>query len=55
MNAAISGSVVLASRLSTDMAVFALAICSVVTFAFFPLLRRLIQVRSTVTVIPLYR
>ncbi|KAF7784331.1 hypothetical protein Agabi119p4_496 [Agaricus bisporus var. burnettii] len=43
MNAAISGSVVLASRLSTDMAVFALAICSVVTFAFFPLLRRLIQ------------
>lgn len=48
MNAAISGSVVLASRLSTDMSVFALVLCSVVAFAFFPLLRRLIQATSTI-------
>ncbi|KAL9716230.1 glycosylphosphatidylinositol anchor biosynthesis [Leucoagaricus gongylophorus] len=48
MNAAISGSVVLASRLSADMSVFALILNSVVTFAFFPLLRRLIQATSTI-------
>ncbi|KAF9453801.1 phosphatidylinositol N-acetylglucosaminyltransferase [Macrolepiota fuliginosa MF-IS2] len=43
VNAAVSSSVVLASRLSTDAAVFALVLCSVVAFACFPLLRRLIQ------------
>ncbi|KXN90009.1 Phosphatidylinositol N-acetylglucosaminyltransferase GPI2 subunit [Leucoagaricus sp. SymC.cos] len=48
MNAAISGSVVLASRLSTDMSVFALVLCSVVGFAFFPLLRRLVQATSKI-------
>ncbi len=47
MNAAVSGSVVLASRLSTDMSLFAFVLCSIVVFAFFPLLRRLIQVRSS--------
>ncbi|KAF7306939.1 Phosphatidylinositol N-acetylglucosaminyltransferase [Mycena indigotica] len=39
MNAAISASVVLASRLSNDLAVFALILFSVQTFALFPRLR----------------
>ncbi|KAL1951953.1 hypothetical protein VTO73DRAFT_1102 [Trametes versicolor] len=43
MNAAISSSVVLASRLSDDIAVFGLILFSVQTFALFPMLRRRIQ------------
>jgi phosphatidylinositol glycan class C protein len=45
MNAAISSSVVLASRLSTDLAVFALIQFSVQSFTLFPMLRRRLQVR----------
>jgi len=44
MNAAISASVVLASRLSNDLAVFALILCSVQLFALFPMLRHRFQV-----------
>lgn len=44
MNAAISSSVVLASRLSDDISVFGLILFSVQTFALFPMLRRRIQV-----------
>ncbi|KAF5374769.1 hypothetical protein D9758_000260 [Tetrapyrgos nigripes] len=44
MNAAISSSVVLASRLSTDLAVFALILFSVQSFTLFPMLRRRLQV-----------
>lgn len=40
MNAAISASVVLASRLANDLAVFALILFSVQVFALFPRLRR---------------
>jgi phosphatidylinositol glycan class C protein len=40
MNAAVSSSVVLASRLSDDMAVFALVLFSVQAFAMFPIIRR---------------
>uniref|UniRef100_A0A0W0G3N1 Putative phosphatidylinositol N-acetylglucosaminyltransferase n=1 Tax=Moniliophthora roreri TaxID=221103 RepID=A0A0W0G3N1_MONRR len=43
INAAISSSVVLASRLSDDLGVFALILFSVQTFALFPFLRRRIQ------------
>ncbi|KAI0778174.1 phosphatidylinositol N-acetylglucosaminyltransferase [Trametes elegans] len=43
MNAAISSSVVLASRLSDDISVFGLILFSVQTFALFPMLRRRIQ------------
>jgi len=43
MNAAISSSVVLASRLSNDLAVFALVLFSVQAFALFPMLRRRLQ------------
>ncbi|KAG8902826.1 hypothetical protein FRB99_004067 [Tulasnella sp. 403] len=43
MNAAISASVVLASRLSSNQAVFALVLFSVELFALFPILRRKIQ------------
>ncbi|KAI0825144.1 phosphatidylinositol N-acetylglucosaminyltransferase [Trametes gibbosa] len=43
MNAAISSSVVLASRLSDDISVFGLILFSVQTFALFPILRRRIQ------------
>ncbi|TFK77082.1 phosphatidylinositol N-acetylglucosaminyltransferase [Pluteus cervinus] len=39
INAAVSASVVLASRLSSDTAVFALVLLSVQTFALFPMLR----------------
>jgi len=44
MNAAVSASVVLASRLCTDVAVFALALFSVEAFALFPMLRQRLQV-----------
>jgi phosphatidylinositol N-acetylglucosaminyltransferase subunit C len=44
MNAAISSSVVLASRLSDDLAVFALILFSVQAFALFPMLRQRLQV-----------
>lgn len=44
MNAAISASVVLASRLSTNVAVFALSLFSVQSFALFPILRVRLQV-----------
>ncbi|KAJ4486182.1 phosphatidylinositol N-acetylglucosaminyltransferase subunit C [Lentinula aciculospora] len=44
MNAAISSSVVLASRLSNDLAVFALIQFSVQSFTLFPMLRRRFQV-----------
>ncbi|ESK88891.1 phosphatidylinositol n-acetylglucosaminyltransferase subunit c [Moniliophthora roreri MCA 2997] len=47
INAAISSSVVLASRLSDDLGVFALILFSVQTFALFPFLRRRIQAVST--------
>ncbi|KAJ3781558.1 phosphatidylinositol N-acetylglucosaminyltransferase [Lentinula aff. detonsa] len=43
MNAAISSSVVLASRLSNDLAVFALIQFSVQSFTLFPMLRRRLQ------------
>nr|GAT44203.1 phosphatidylinositol N-acetylglucosaminyltransferase [Mycena chlorophos] len=55
MNAAVSASVVLASRLSSDLAVFALILFSVQAFALFPRLRRRVgschfglQVASTI-------
>ncbi|KAF8509822.1 phosphatidylinositol N-acetylglucosaminyltransferase [Gautieria morchelliformis] len=57
MNAAISASVVLASRLSTNVAVFALTLFSVQSFALFPILRVRLQqaappiVRITLTVV----
>lgn len=44
MNAAISSSVVLASRLSDDLSVFALVLFAVQLFALFPMLRRRLQV-----------
>ncbi|KAF8591843.1 phosphatidylinositol N-acetylglucosaminyltransferase [Ramaria rubella] len=44
MNAAISASVVLASRLSTNVAVFALTLFSIQSFALFPILRIRLQV-----------
>jgi len=44
MNAAVSASVVLASRLPTGMSVFALVLFSVETFALYPILRQSIQV-----------
>ncbi|KDR85008.1 hypothetical protein GALMADRAFT_233565 [Galerina marginata CBS 339.88] len=43
MNAAISASVVLASRLSTDVSVFALMLFSIQSFALFPMLRHRLQ------------
>jgi len=48
MNAAISSSVVLASRLSDDLAVFALILFSVQVFALFPMLRQHLQVTPMV-------
>lgn len=45
VNAAISASVVLASRLVDDVSVFALMLFSIEAFALFPLLRRRLQVR----------
>ncbi|KAH0583589.1 hypothetical protein H2248_009210 [Termitomyces sp. 'cryptogamus'] len=47
MNAAISASVVLASRLTADIDVFALILFSVQAFALFPILRHRLQVSST--------
>ncbi|KAG6916601.1 hypothetical protein DXG01_006158 [Tephrocybe rancida] len=47
MNAAISASVVLASRLTTDVDVFALILFSVQAFALFPMLRHRLQGFST--------
>ncbi|GLB34705.1 putative phosphatidylinositol n-acetylglucosaminyltransferase [Lyophyllum shimeji] len=47
MNAAISASVVLASRLTTDVAVFALVLFSVQAFALFPMLRHRLQASTT--------
>lgn len=44
MNAAISSSVVLASRLPSDLSVFGLMLVSVQLFALFPMLRRRLQV-----------
>ena len=46
MNAAVSASVVLASRLSTNVSVFALVLFSILSFALFPILRRRLQVRE---------
>lgn len=49
MNAAISASVVLASRLVDDISVFALMLFSIEAFALFPLLRRRLQVCTLVS------
>ncbi|KJA29221.1 hypothetical protein HYPSUDRAFT_500552 [Hypholoma sublateritium FD-334 SS-4] len=43
MNAAVSASVVLASRLTTDVSVFALMLFSIQAFALFPMLRHRLQ------------
>lgn len=43
MNAAVSASVVLASRLTTDISVFALMLFSIQAFALFPMLRHRLQ------------
>jgi len=43
MNAAVSASVVLASRLSTDVSVFALMLFSIESFALYPMLRHRLQ------------
>ncbi|KZP31329.1 phosphatidylinositol N-acetylglucosaminyltransferase [Athelia psychrophila] len=51
MNAAMSSSVVLASRLSEDLAVFALMLFSVQVFALFPMLRQRLQVRLNTAII----
>ncbi|KAG6827363.1 hypothetical protein H0H92_012101 [Tricholoma furcatifolium] len=48
MNAAISASVVLASRLTADLDVFALILFSVQAFALFPLLRQRLQAYSAI-------
>ncbi|KDQ63737.1 hypothetical protein JAAARDRAFT_115488, partial [Jaapia argillacea MUCL 33604] len=48
MNAAISASVVLASRLSDDLSVFSLVLFSVQLFALFPLLRHRLQAMPSV-------
>jgi phosphatidylinositol glycan class C protein len=48
MNAAISSSVVLASRLPDDLAVFALVLFAVQLFALFPILRHRLQVGSAI-------
>lgn len=47
MNAAISASVVLASRLSSNLAVFALILFSVQLFALYPFLRMVLEVRNS--------
>ena len=46
INAAISASVVLASRLPDDISVFALMLYAIVLFAMFPVLRHRLQVRA---------
>ncbi|KAG6856464.1 hypothetical protein H0H87_004324 [Tephrocybe sp. NHM501043] len=53
MNAAISASVVLASRLNTDVDVFALILFAVQAFALFPMLRHRLQASSTLVQITL--
>lgn len=45
MNAAISASVVLASRLATDVSVFALILFAVLSFVLYPILKPRLQVR----------
>jgi len=50
MNAAISSGVVLASRLQSNLEVFALVLSSVLLFALFPLLHKKIQQRATVLI-----
>lgn len=50
INAAISASVVLASRLPDDISVFALMLYAVVLFAMFPVLRHRLQVSAFVPV-----
>ncbi|EUC65037.1 phosphatidylinositol N-acetylglucosaminyltransferase subunit C [Rhizoctonia solani AG-3 Rhs1AP] len=47
INAAVSASVVLASRLQTDIAVFSLMLYAVQSFALLPVLRQRLQVRSS--------
>lgn len=51
MNAAISASVVLASRLDSDLSVFALVLLAVQIFALSPLLRRQLSVRELLSLI----
>lgn len=46
VNAAISASVVLASRLTTNLAAFALVLLAVVLFALFPIPRKRLKVRN---------
>jgi phosphatidylinositol N-acetylglucosaminyltransferase subunit C len=46
MNAAISASVVLASRLKTNLSVFGLILFAVLLFALFPILRKCLKVRD---------
>ena len=46
INAAISASVVLGSRLPDDISVFALMLYAIVLFAMFPVLRHRLQVRA---------
>jgi len=48
MNAAVSASVVLASRLPDDISVFALVLFSVIVFALYPVLRHRIQAAPAV-------
>jgi phosphatidylinositol N-acetylglucosaminyltransferase subunit C len=52
MNAAMSASVVLASRLSDDISVFALVLSAVELFALYPMLRRKLQVSRVCAHIP---
>jgi Phosphatidylinositol N-acetylglucosaminyltransferase len=51
MNAAVSASVVLASRLSTNVSVFALVLFSILSFALFPILRRRLQVKLSLNLL----
>ncbi|GBE77900.1 phosphatidylinositol N-acetylglucosaminyltransferase [Sparassis latifolia] len=53
MNAAISSSVVLASRLSDDLSVFALMLFSVQLFALFPIMRRHLQNGPAILQVPM--
>lgn len=47
MNAAVSASVVLASRLTTDVSVFALMLFSIQSFVLFPMLRHRLQAKTS--------
>lgn len=53
INAAISATVVLASRFHDDLAVFALMLFSVEAFALFPIFRRRVQVRPVPSLLPM--